>query len=176
METQRHVVLLRGINVGGKNRLAMSDLTRLCVALGGQNVRTYIQSGNVALDVPPAVALTLAQDLQAALARELALQVPVVVRKTADLTAVLAANPWPERDVALLSVAFLADTPTPAQVAALDPDRSPPDAFHVQGREVYLHTPNGLARTKLTNAWFDARLRTISTVRNWRTVETLADW
>ena len=129
-----------------------------------------------ALDVPPAVALTLAQDLQAALARELALQVPVVVRKTADLTAVLAANPWPERDVALLSVAFLADTPTPAQVAALDPDRSPPDAFHVQGREVYLHTPNGLARTKLTNAWFDARLRTISTVRNWRTVETLADW
>lgn len=173
---ERHVVLLRGINVGGKNLLPMKDLTRLCAELGAQHVRTYIQSGNVALDLAPTLAQTFARDLHAALAREFSLQVPVVLRTAAELADVLLHNPWPERDLTLTSVAFLADQPTPAQVASLDPNRSPPDEFHVRGREVYLHTPNGLARTKLTNAWLDARLGTVSTVRNWRTVQTLAGW
>jgi uncharacterized protein (DUF1697 family) len=55
-------------------------------------------------------------------------------------------------------------------VAALDPLRSPPDAYAVRGREIYLQCPNGVGSTKLTNAYFDSRLATISTGRNWRTV------
>lgn len=172
----RYIALLRGVNVGGNNRLAMADLTRLCQQLGGSNVRTYIQSGNVALDLPPEQARSFAQDLQACIAAELNLNVPVVLRTIAELQAVLAANPWPERDLALTSVAFLAHEPTPQLVAALDRQRSPPDEFAVRGREVYLHTPNGLARTKLTNAWLDSKLQTVSTARNWRTVQTLADY
>jgi uncharacterized protein (DUF1697 family) len=69
-----------------------------------------------------------------------------------------------------LHVLFLADQPGAAAVASLDPDRSPPDAFVVRGREIYLRCPNGVGTTKLTNAWFDSRLATISTGRNWRTV------
>lgn len=170
----RHIVLLRGINVGGKNLLPMKELARLCTALGASNVRTFIQSGNVALDI--AHAATLAHDLQQAICHEFSLTVPVVLRTAAELAEVLAHNPWPERDLNWLSVAFLAGTPTPAQVAALDPERSPPDVFQVRGREVYLHTPNGLGRTKLTNAWLDSKLGTVSTVRNWRTVQTLVDF
>ncbi len=170
---ERQIALLRGINVGGKNSLPMQALTRLCQQLGGANVRTYVQSGNVALDLAPAQVATFAIDLQAAIARDLALTVPVVLRNPAELQACFDHNPWPERDLALLSVAFLAHTPTPVQVATLDPARSPPDEFHVRGRDVYLHTPNGLARTKLTNAWLDARLATTSTVRNWRTLQAL---
>ncbi len=173
---ERHLLLLRGINVGGKNVLPMATLTHMCEALACQNVRTYIQSGNVALDVPPQRVASLAQDLQAAIAAQPGLHVPVVRRSALDLQAVLAANPWPDRDTTLLSVAFLRDAPSPAQVASLDPQRSPPDEFHVHGREVYLYTPNGFARTKLTNAWLDAKLKTISTVRNWRTVQMLAAW
>lgn len=72
-----------------------------------------------------------------------------------------------------LHVAFLAQVPDPARVAALDPDRSPPDRFLVRGAEVYLHLAGGVAGTRLTNAWFDARLATTSTVRNWKTVRDL---
>ncbi|HZN92159.1 MAG TPA: hypothetical protein VFB81_05620, partial [Myxococcales bacterium] len=74
-----------------------------------------------------------------------------------------------------LHVVFLADPPPPAKVAALDPARSPPDEFQVRGREIYLRCPNGFGRTKLSNAYFDSKLGTISTVRNWRTVLTLAE-
>jgi uncharacterized protein (DUF1697 family) len=69
---------------------------------------------------------------------------------------------------------FLRDAPAKAKIAALDPDRSPPDTFVVKGREIYLSCPNGVGRSKLTNAWFDTKLATISTSRNWRTVLKLA--
>lgn len=72
-------------------------------------------------------------------------------------------------------VAFLADKPTAAKVKALDPDRSPGDTFEVRGREVYMHFSNGVARSKLTNAWLDKGLDTISTSRNWRTVQKLLE-
>lgn len=62
-----------------------------------------------------------------------------------------------------------------AHVAQLDPGRSPPDEFLVRGREVYLHCPNGLGRSKLTNQYFDAKLATTSTVRNWKTVLKLLE-
>jgi uncharacterized protein (DUF1697 family) len=72
-----------------------------------------------------------------------------------------------------LHVLFLADLPASRSVRDLDPDRSPPDAFKVRGQEIYLRLPNGGARTKLTNQYFDSKLRTTSTARNWRTVTML---
>jgi uncharacterized protein (DUF1697 family) len=72
-----------------------------------------------------------------------------------------------------LYVLFLADLPALRCIQDLDPDRSPPDAFKVRGREIYLRLPNGAARTKLTNQYFDSKLRTVSTARNWRTVTKL---
>jgi uncharacterized protein (DUF1697 family) len=96
----------------------------------------------------------------------------VVTRSAAEFEQVVASNPYLEieRDFTKLHVAFLADRPTEAANAALDPDRSPPDSFQIQGGEIYLHLPNGAARTKLSNAYFDSKLRTTSTARNWRTV------
>ena len=70
---------------------------------------------------------------------------------------------------------FLADEPEKRAVAKLDAKRSPPDEFAVVGREIYMRLPSGVARTKLTNAYFDAQLATISTVRNWRTVLKLIE-
>jgi uncharacterized protein (DUF1697 family) len=86
-------------------------------------------------------------------------------------------NPFLEAgaDIGTLHVAILADAPAAAKVKALDPDRSPPDAFAVRGREIYLQCPNGYGRTKLTNAYFDSKLATTSTVRNWRTVLKLVE-
>lgn len=171
-----HVALLRGVNVGGKHRLPMKDLSALFLEAGCATAQTYIQSGNVVLRASPAVVTTLARDVEAAITRRFGFSTPVVLRSAKELARALAANPFASEGVEedALHVAFLADRPARAAVASLDPRRSPPDRFAVVGREVYLCCPNGMARTKLTTAWLDARLGTVATVRNWRTARALA--
>jgi len=167
-----HVALLRGINVGGKNKLPMKTLVELLEAAGCEDVRTYIQSGNAVFRAPPAAGL--ADDLRARIRRRTKLEVPVVLRTGAELETVQRRNPFAREAPESLHVAFLADAPGRAAAARLDPTRSPGDRFELRGRELYLHLPNGVARTKLTNAWLDRVLETTSTVRNWRTVGILA--
>ena len=171
VEPATHVALLRGINVGGKNMLPMKALAELCEAEGCAAVRTYIQSGNVLLRAPRARAARLAGALAARIEREHGFAVPVVLRTVDELARIARSNPFlPRGPAEQLHVLFLADEPTEEALAALDPRRSPPDVFTVAGREIFLRLPNGAARTKLTNAWFDSRLATTSTMRNWRTV------
>ncbi len=172
MPGSSYVALLRGINVGGKNKLPMKSLAALFAEAGAAEVRTYIQSGNVVFRAPAAAARRVPGLIEAAILDGFGLRVPVVLRSGAELKKVASANPFlaggvePDR----LHVAFLASTPAKKNAAALDPDRSPPDAFVVRGREIYLHLPNGVGKSKLTNAYFDAKLETTSTIRNWRTV------
>jgi uncharacterized protein (DUF1697 family) len=168
------VALLRGVNVGGKNALPMKALVGHFEAAGCADVRTYIQSGNVLFRADAALAAAVPAVIAHALVASHGLTTPVVLRSAAELAGAIAANPFlPAADPGALHLAFLAATPAPQAVAALDPQRSPGDAFAVRGREVYLHCPGGLARTKLTNAWLDRQLATVSTVRNWRTVQKL---
>ncbi|MFI5308477.1 MAG: M1 family aminopeptidase [Polyangiales bacterium] len=167
-----HVALLRGINVGGKNKLRMTDLAALFAAEGCSDVRTYIQSGNVVYRAPSRVTGRLPERIAAAIEKRFDLRVPVVTRTAAELNEAVRSNPFVRRgaDPASLHVAFLADTPTAKQIATLDPTRSLPDELAVRGREIFLCLPNGVARTKLTNAYFDSKLSTTSTIRNLRTV------
>lgn len=171
-----HVALLRGINVAGKNKLAMQDLIAIFKAAGCTDVRTYIQSGNVVYRTGAANAKRVPALVAAAIAGAFAYRIPVVARTAAEMTAVLAANPFLKRgtDPKTLHVAFLAGVPTAAQAAALDPKRSPADRFALVGRELYLYLPNGTARSKLTNDYLDRTLGTVSTVRNWNTVQKIA--
>ena len=172
-----YVALMRGINVGGKNMLPMAVLVELFSELGCSDVRTYVQSGNVVFCSTAALATTLADTVAKAIERRRKLKVPVVLRSARELARVVAANPFVRADVDAveLHVMFLADTPAKSAVGELDAKRSPPDEFVVAGREVYLRLPNGVARSKLTNAYFDGRLATVSTIRNWRTVRKLVE-
>lgn len=158
----KHVALLRGINVGGKNLVPMPKLIALFEKAGCTEVETYIQSGNVVFvsknpDKIPGV-----------------LKMPVVIRTADELAGVVKRNPWP-KSTDILHVAFLADAPNAKTVASLDPKRSPGDEWMVKGKEIYLRLPNGAGRSKLTNAWFDSKLATTSTIRNWRTVLKLIE-
>jgi uncharacterized protein (DUF1697 family) len=167
-----YVALLRGINVGGKNLLPMKDLTRLFEDAGCAGVRTYIQSGNVLFKANPAKAGKLPALIAKGIADRFGYRTPVLLRTVDELGETIRLNPFlqagsPED---WLHVLFLASQPDAQSVATLDPDRSPPDAYLVRGREIYLQCPNGVGNTKLTNAYFDSRLATISTGRNWRTV------
>ena len=172
-----HVALLRGINLGSRNRLSMDDLRELFAEAGCGRIATYIQSGNVVFEAGDRLAGQLAARISGALALRFGIDVPVVTRTAVELARAARANPFLKSgaDPDTLHVAFLADRPSAAQVAALDARRSPPDEFVVQGREVFLRFPKGMGRTKLTNAYFDSRLSTTSTVRNWRTVLTLVE-
>jgi len=165
----KYVALLRGINVGGKNKLPMKELAGLFVAAGCKNVETYIQSGNVVFDAPVVMAKRTPGIVSEAIQQRFGYQVWLIVRSGAELAKVVAENPFLAQGAAEkeLHVYFLADKPAAAQ---LDAYRSQPDEFVLLGREIYLRLPNGMGRSKLTNAYFDSKLKTVCTARNWATV------
>ena len=167
-----YVALLRGINVGGKNMLPIKDLIAMFTDAGCSAVRTYIQSGNVVFEARQDLANSIPALIAAAISDRFGARVPVITRTAAELREVARSNPFLRAgvDTGTLHVMFLANSPEAGKVASLDPNRSSTDEFVVRGREVYLRCPNGLARTKLTNEYFDSKLATTSTVRNWRTV------
>ena len=175
--TGRYVALLRGINVGGKNKLPMRDLAAMFTEAGCTEVRTYIQSGNVVSSITPKRAKRLPDLISKQIAERFGYRVPVVLRTADEFRQVVTGNPFlkADADSGSLHVAFLADLPDPRRVAALDPKRSPGDSLKVRSREIYLCLPNGVAGTKLSNAYFDSTLATTSTFRNWRTVLKLVE-
>ncbi len=173
----KHLALLRGINVGGKNKLPMKDLIRIFRECGCERVRNYIQSGNILFDAGPDVLAGLASRVEGHIDEQFGFRPPVVLRTEPALASVIAGNPFLAEGAApdALHVYFLAGPADPDRIGQLDPDRSPPDRFAVRGGEVYLHLPDGMARTRLTNAYFDSKLATTSTARNWRTACKLLD-
>jgi uncharacterized protein (DUF1697 family) len=170
-----HVALLRGVNVGGKNCVPMKDLAEIFAKAGCAEVRTYIQSGNVLFRATRTIAEALPPRITKQIAKSFGCQVPVVLRTAEQLAAAVRNNPFRDVPQESLHVYFLAGVPDAARTAQLDPGRSKPDAFIVHGREIYLHLPNGIGRSKLTNAYFDSKLATTSTARNWRTTLKLLE-
>jgi len=169
-----HIALLRGINVGGKNILPMKELAALFQEHGAKQVKTYIQSGNVVFrtEIDPD---EIARQVEAQILERFAITTPIILRTAEELDFALRNNPFVARgEEEGLYVLFLKHMPTPEAVAALDPLRSPPDEFLVQRREVFMRLLSA-ATTKLTNAYFDSKLKTVGTARNWRTVATLCE-
>ena len=172
----RYVALLRGINVGGKNRLPMADLRDIFTAAGCAAVRTYIQSGNAVFEAVQDLAEAVPEIVAQTIFERFGYETVVVMRSGEEMRQVAASNPFDTSgDPRFLHVAFLKDTPSAEAVSSLDPERSPPDEFAVRGRDVYLRYPNGVARSKLTNDYLSSRLQTVSTMRNWRTVLKLLE-
>jgi uncharacterized protein (DUF1697 family) len=168
----KHVALLRGINVGGKSLLPMKDLAQIFIEAGCADVRTYIQSGNVIFRAAASVLEELPCRVTQRITEHFGYGTRVILRTTEQVGKTIRNNPFLKAGAPgnTLGVLFLEDLPTAERVRNLDPDRSPPDTFFVAGREIYLQFPNGMARSKLTNAYFDSKLATTSTARNWNTV------
>ena len=167
----RSVCLLKGVNVGGKNRLPMASLRELFTSLGHEDVETVIQSGNVIFKPHGRPS---AAGLEEAIASEFGLRVPVVLRTASELGRVLQKNPFADADEQFLHVAFLQERPAAAALRDVDAAGFAPERFALVGRDLYLHLPHGMARTKLP-ATLERRLRLPMTVRNLRTVTTLAE-
>jgi len=169
-----YVCMLRAVNVGGTT-IKMDRLRALFAELGYTNVSTYIQSGNVLFTTTAGRSVDHAAAIETRIAEEIGVSVSAVLRSGPQLAQVVSANPFVAQgaDPAKLHVTFLAEAPKPAHVSALEvPDVAPED-FRIVGQEVYLHLPGGYGTTKLSNAFWERRLRMAATTRNWRTVTTL---
>jgi uncharacterized protein (DUF1697 family) len=168
------IALLRGVNVGG-NILKMDRLRELCAALGAKNARTYVQSGNIVFEAAGSSSSWEAK-LEKKLAGESRLPVSVMVRTTAEISTVLAGNPFMKEkgiDTARLAVTFLQQVPARPALAALAALKIGSERYHHAGREIYLHCPNGFADAKLYT--LDKVLKQATTTRNWNTVTKLCE-
>lgn len=169
-----YAALLRGVNVGGHNRLSGECLRGVAEAVGLERVRTYLQSGNVVFAAAGAAPETLAQALEARVGEALGLRVRVFVRTAHDVASIVAANPFLEAagDGRQLHVTFLAREPAPERLAEL-PTGWGADVLRAHGREVYLFCPGGYGETRFNGRSLERVLGVETTTRNWNTVRAL---
>ena len=180
-----HVALLRGINVGGRNKVPMAQLREVVTSLGHTGVATYIQSGNVLFSTPETDTARLASALQEAISEEFGLAVSVVVLSRDQLAGVLDRNPYPdEPKPQYVHVVFLGSEPTrdlldrikaAESTAAAKGSR---DTVTVAGEALFLHTPDGYGTSELAEAVFriigpPGRAGIVATARNWATCTKL---
>ncbi len=172
----RWIALLRGVNVGGGNKIAMPALRVSCEGCGFERVSTYIQSGNIVFEAKGDEASVTAS-LRKLLADEHGLKVPVVVRAAKEMDRLADSHPGLEAGVApnLLHIVFLDKKVKAADVERVDPARFEPDTFEVDGREIYVTYPNGSGRSKLTIEVFEKAFGATATARNVNTVRALID-
>jgi uncharacterized protein (DUF1697 family) len=172
----RLVVLLRGINLGSHNRIAMPKLRELLDGAGFDDVGTYVQSGNVVLTSGASPA-TVARTCRRLIAEELGLEIDVVVRTRNELATVVRRNPL--GDVAVdpkrYQVSFLDRKPPSAVLDKLEAAAAPQERFAAIGREIYAWHPGGVARSKLWALLAGRGLGVTATARNWTTVTKLLE-
>ena len=173
----RYVALLRSVNVAGHGRIAMQELRASFESLGYGDVTTYIQTGNVLFTTGSKSEAKIAEAIEERLAEDFGDSPAVILRSVPELLRIGAASPYARAGAnpARHHVTFLAATPAKKALAALDLPPSRRDELVVEGREVYVHTPDGYAETKYTGSFLERRLGMLSTTRNWNTVTKLCE-
>ena len=171
-----YIVLLRGINVGGNNMIRMADLARLMEANACADVRTYIQSGNAVFRSAASDPERLARKIAGAIARLRGFEPRVLVLTAAEVERAAAANPFPEgaREPKTVHLFFLAAKPTRPDLKAIEEIRAKSERVALKGRVFYMHTPDGLGKSKLATR-AERLLGVEATARNWNTVMALLE-
>jgi uncharacterized protein (DUF1697 family) len=172
----RYAALLRGINVGGRQKVPMSDLRELLAGLGLAEVSTYLQSGNAVFSCDQRPNDELAEVIKAGVAARTGISCAVLIRTGAELAGVLDRTPLaaphtPSR----YFVAYLSGEPDQARAEAVLTQSFEPDQIWISGREAYLWCPS-MPDSKLTNAFIERQLGVTATARNWNTAQKLAEF
>jgi uncharacterized protein (DUF1697 family) len=172
-----HIALLRGINVGGHNQVAMSDLRDLFGALGLVGATSLLQSGNMVFQSDQLTGAALERLLEVETAKCLNVSADYLVRSAAEWKKIVARNPFPEEaknDPAHLLVMFLKTAPPAKIVDALRASIEGPEIIRAGGKQLYIVYPAGIGRSKLTGTLIEKKLGSRGTGRNWNTVLKLA--
>jgi uncharacterized protein (DUF1697 family) len=170
------IAILRGINVGGKRKLPMADLRALFEKMGFLNILTYIQSGNVLFDVEgDSDDSELSKRIEKEIKNEFGYDVPVIIRTAFDLEKVIKHNPFYNEgiDISSLHLTFLNEGPAMENIRETESYQSDPDRFALVGKEVFIYCEGKYHETKLSNTFFEKKLKVRATTRNWKTVLAL---
>jgi uncharacterized protein (DUF1697 family) len=173
----RFVALLRGINVSGQKKIRMAELRECLEGAGLSAVETYLQSGNVVFESGQRRTDPLAEQMSAAIADSFGFGVPVLVRTARDLKRVADTNPFVARqklDPSQQYVTFLEKMPTARALRELVVPARASEQFLPGKQELFVFCPNGYGRAVLNNGFFEQRLKTVASTRNWKTVCALA--
>ncbi len=172
----RYALLLRGVNVGTKNSLPMTDLRAMLTMIGCTDVQTYVQSGNAVFGTKLGAA-ELTRAIEEALERYMGRPIATTLRTQRQMKAIIGANPFAKvaTNPAYLCVTFLSKAPTRSEVAPLHAQDWRPELFLVAGKEIYTWHPNGQGRSPLAAALGKLPLRGAVTTRNWNTVQKLSE-
>jgi len=172
------ISMLRGVNVGGHNRISMDALRALYESLGMEDAQTYVQSGNVVFKTKEHDAVKLATKIQNGIQKKLACKPEVILRSVAELEDVTAKSPFAKRrdvEPSKLLVLFLAGKPSSEGREKVLAIKANPEQLHMRGREVYIYFPNGMGKTKLPWTRIEKILGTLGTGRNWNSVTKLLE-
>jgi len=173
-----YVGLLRAINLGSHNKVAMADLRAMLADLGFKNPQSLLQSGNLVFESGARATAALEKLLEASAAKSLGLETAFFVRTGTEWQQAIADNPFPKEarlDPARTVLMCLKDAPPLASVKALQNAITGPEVVKVRGRHAYFFYPDGMGRSKLTMTLIERKLATTGTARNWNTVLKLGD-
>lgn len=165
--------MIRGINVGGHNKINMGELRALYESLKFEDPRTYVQSGNVIFRTKEKISPALAKKIQSAIERKFNCRPEVILRTADELRKVVAATPFPASrglEPGKVLVTFLAAEPGPEANATLIKFKRHPEEIHLNGRELYIYFPDGAGKSKLPWASIADALKTQGTARNWNSI------
>lgn len=172
-----YIALLRGINVGGHNKIAMTQLKVMLESMGLANAKTWLQSGNVVFETKKQSPAALEKSLETATKSQFDLSIDYVVRTAAEWKKVIAANPFQKEaktDPSHMVVAFMKSSPKPEAVKSLRAGITGPEQVELKRNELYLIYPAGIGQSKLTNTVIEKKLGVRGTARNWNTILKLA--
>lgn len=172
------ISMLRGVNLASHNRIKMDALRALYESLGLEEPQTYVQSGNVLFKTKERDLGALARRIQKGVERTFGFRTEVILRTASDLKSVVARNPFAARrdiDPRKLLITFLASDPSAEARENLLKIKADPEELRMDGRELYIYFPNGLARPKLSLALVEKTIKVPATGRNWNSVTKLLE-
>ena len=173
---QTYIALLRGINVSGQKKIKMADLKVHLENLNFENVRTYIQSGNVIFESTRTDATDLANTIKAEILKQYGFDVPTLVLTSAYIKTVLKNIPWTkDKNTDKMYFTLLHEVPSEENIEVVRKISHPPEEFVIDKNVIYFYSPNGYGRAKMNNNFFENKLKVKATTRNWKTLNKILE-
>lgn len=173
-----YIILLRGINVSGKNKLKMADLRAMLEGMNFADVQTYIQSGNIIIESAETPNSTLEERVKTQIMDTFGYDVPVLALTVDELQDIFSNNPFLTKrneDITKLHVTILKQIADNERVDMIKYIKHKTDEFEIKDKLIYLFCPDGYGRTKFTNNFFESKLKVQATTRNWKTITKLVE-